>query len=129
MTSRAWRLPDWKPQRAIGRQSKGTAMSVPVPKSPDCYWVLPGEFLAGEYPGHMEDAEAKRKLQALIAAGVRVFVDLTEAGEQGLRPYARFLEALSDPTQPLAYHRLPIRDVSIPTVTRMREIQTVIQAR
>ena len=44
-------------------------MSLPAPKSPDCYWVLPGKFLAGEYPGHPDDAEAKRKLQALVDPG------------------------------------------------------------
>jgi hypothetical protein len=106
---------------------EGNAVSVPVPRSPDCYWVLPGEFLAGEYPGHRDDAEATRKLRALVDAGIRVFVDLTEAGEQDLRPYAQLLEGLSEPAEPLTYHRLPIRDVNIPTITRMREIQTVLQ--
>ena len=40
------------------------------------YWVEPGRLLAGSYP---ED------VQALQAAGVTLFVDLTEEGE--LPPY------------------------------------------
>ncbi len=100
-------------------------MSLPTPKSPDCYLVLPGKFLAGEYPGHPDDAEAKRKLKALVGAGIRVFVDLTEEGE--LRPYAQLLEALSEPAEQVEHHRLPIRDVSVPTKARMLQIQSVIR--
>ena len=100
--------------------------SVPVPQQPDCYWVEPGKFLAGEYPGHVGDAGAREKLRALVAAGICVFVDLTEAGEQELRPYAPLLEEWRATYGELSYHRLPIRDVSVPAVSRMREIQTVI---
>ena len=95
-------------------------MSLPAPKSPDCYWVLPGQFLAGEYPGQPEAAEAKRKLQALVDAGIRVFVDLTEGGE--LRPYAQFLESLFEAAKRVEHHRLPIPDVSVPTKARMLQI-------
>lgn len=100
-------------------------MKASAPKSPDCYWVVPGEFLAGEYPGDPEDAEAKRKLQAVVDAGIRVFVDLTEEGE--LRPYARLLETLGDPARQLEHRRLPIRDVSVPTKARMLQIQSAIR--
>ncbi len=100
-------------------------MNVPVPKSPDCYWVLPGQFLAGEYPGHPDDAEATRKLRALVDAGIRVFVDLTEEGE--LRPYAHLLDGVNDAAHDLEHHRLPIRDVSVPTKARMQQIQSVIR--
>lgn len=101
-------------------------MSVPVPKHPDCYWVEPGQLLAGEYPGDVDDADARVKLEALVEAGIRVFVDLTEAGE--LRPYAPLLDELRRQHGDLVHHRLPIRDVSVPTVARMREIQAVITA-
>ncbi|HEX6723294.1 MAG TPA: hypothetical protein VF107_17125, partial [Burkholderiaceae bacterium] len=40
----------------------------PLPH-PDCYWVLPGRFLAGAYP--------ELHLDALLAAGVDCFIDLT----------------------------------------------------
>ena len=99
-------------------------MSDAVPKRPDCYWVEPRRFLAGEYRG-TEEAAAREKLQALVEAGVRVFVDLTEEGEQNLRPYAPLLED-SRAVRRTGHHRLPIRDVSVPMVACMREIQTVI---
>jgi hypothetical protein len=102
-------------------------MSIPLPKRPDCYWAEPGQLLAGEYPGDLEDAGARAKLRALVDAGVRVFIDLTEAGEQRLRPYVHLLEELREQHGDLAHHRLPIRDISVPTVARMREIQTVIE--
>lgn len=101
-------------------------MSVPVPTRPDCYWVEPGLLLAGEYPGDVDEASARSKLEALAEAGIRVFVDLTEADE--LRPYAHLLDDLRARHGDLEHHRLPIRDVSVPTVTRMREIQAVITA-
>ncbi len=101
-------------------------MSIPVPMSPDCYWVEPGQLLAGEYPGHVEDAGARAKLRALVDAGVRVFVDLTEEGEQQLRPYAHLLDELREQHGDLAHHRLSIRDVSVPSVARMRAIQALI---
>lgn len=101
-------------------------MSVPVPKRPDCYWVQPGQLLAGEYPGDVDDAGARTKLEALVAAGIRVFVDLTESGE--LRPYAHLLGELRAQHGDVEHYRLPIRDVSVPSVARMREIQAVITA-
>jgi hypothetical protein len=41
------------------------------------HWVAPA-LLAGTYPGSKDDAEARGKVQALLDAGVRTFVDLTE---------------------------------------------------
>ena len=83
----------------------------PPPKpDPNTYWVVPGKLLAGEYPGAADPEEARRRLRKLLAAGVRHFIDLTEAGE--LTPYAELLteEAGSRTT----YERFPIRDVSVP---------------
>ena len=72
-----------------------------------CYWVEPGQFLAGEYPMVKDDEEASRtKLVALTEAGVNIFIDLTQDGE--LSPYYQWLD--SDQT----YYRFPIWDVSIP---------------
>jgi hypothetical protein len=45
------------------------------------YWVLPSLFLAGEYPGEVEPEMTEKKLRALINAGIRTFVDLTDEGE------------------------------------------------
>ena len=72
----------------------------------NCYWVLRGKLLAGEYPRTKEELSSEQKLAALSKAGVNVFVDLTEAGE--LAPYA---DSLPNAT----HYRFPIRDVSVPS--------------
>ncbi len=72
----------------------------------NCYWVVPGRFLAGEYPASiLQDGDPWEKASALAAAGVSVFVDLTEVGE--LRPYAHKIGAAK-------HLRFPIRDHSVP---------------
>lgn len=79
----------------------------------NCYWVVPGRLMAGEYPGDRDDAIARRRLTAIAAAGVRHFVDLTEAHE--LRPYDVWLPEISATLdRPMTHERLPIRDVDVP---------------
>ena len=51
-----------------------------------CYWVVENKFLAGEYPRTKEPGASQKKIDALIRAGVTLFVDLTEENE-GLLPY------------------------------------------
>ena len=72
-----------------------------------CYWVVPGQFLAGEYPRNRDDESSPAKLAALADAGIAAFIDLTEEGE--LRPYSQWL---NPPSQ--SYQRFPIRDLSTP---------------
>ena len=60
-------------------------MDRPLPNS---YWVIPGRFLAGEYPLGDDDADARARLSTLGEAGLDYFVDLTEEGE---RPAYRHL--------------------------------------
>ena len=55
----------------------------------NCYWVVPGKLLAGEYPRNIDDESSQPKLSSLTEAGVSVFIDLTEEGE--LRPYTQWL--------------------------------------
>jgi hypothetical protein len=83
----------------------------PPKPDPNTYWVVPGKLLAGEYPGAIDSEEARRKLRTFLDAGVRHFIDLTEAGE--LKPYA---ELLAEDAGSIAttYERIPIRDVSVP---------------
>ena len=52
-------------------------------------------LLAGEYPGARTEAEARAKLGILLDAGVRQFIDLTEAGEYSLRPYWPLVQQLA----------------------------------
>lgn len=71
----------------------------------NCYWVIPGKLLAGEYPRNPDEASSREKLGRLADAGVAAFIDLTQGGE--LEPYAQLLDGPS-------HQRFPIRDVSIP---------------
>jgi atypical dual specificity phosphatase len=85
----------------------------PIPNS---YWATP-HLLACEYPWAPAADGCAPKLDALLRAGVRTFVDLTEPGE--LRPYAasalaaRAAALRVDPAA-LEYHNFPIPDRSLP---------------
>ena len=75
----------------------------------NCYWVIPGQFLAGEYPGDIDEESSRVKINHLIHSGITAFIDLTEENE-GLLPYSGLLKTAS-------HLRFPIRDVSIPSST------------
>ena len=64
-----------------------------------CYWVT-DQLLAGEYPRNPDEESSKNKVEALMNAGVSVFIDLTEVDESGplvkgshLLPYAGLSES------------------------------------
>ena len=54
---------------------------------PNTYWVDPGRFAAGEYPGAWDRGQAAARLRTLLRAGIDCFIDLTQPDE-GLEPYA-----------------------------------------
>lgn len=87
----------------------------------DTYWLEPERVLAGEYPGDPYRESAEVKLAWLARRGVRLYVDLTEEGEAGLRPYAGLLDGAR-------HRRFPIQDVSVPTVGEMVEILDAIDS-
>ena len=76
-----------------------------------CYWVVPGVFLAGEYPRNLDETSSRAKLDALVGAGVRTFVDLTE-DRDGLLPYVPLLLAYRD--QGVSHRRFPVADQGVP---------------
>jgi len=73
----------------------------------NCYWVVPGKLLAGEYPRDKGDKSSRVKINALLRAGIKSFIDLTEENE-GLLPYSDLIGEAS-------HQRFPIRDISIPS--------------
>ena len=90
---------------------------------PDSYWVQPGALLAGEYPGAPDDAEAAAKVAALLAAGVTMFVDLTQEGEHGLRPYFPLAQQLAAARgQAVTHRRRAIRDMGVTTSEQLTAI-------
>jgi hypothetical protein len=54
------------------------ALPTPFPRS---YWVIPGMFLAGEFPGAKNQPEAINKLGQLIDCGIRTFINLMQPNE------------------------------------------------
>lgn len=93
----------------------------------DCYWVEPRLLLAGEYPGDWDEDTARSKLDGLLEAGVRTFVDLTEPEE--LDPYDALLnEEAARRGVAVSYCRRPVRDLGVPGIADMRETLAVIAA-
>jgi protein-tyrosine phosphatase len=88
-----------------------------------CYWVEPGHLLAGEFPAPLSDAEARPRLRALIQAGIRTFIDLTEAHE--LREYRSLAQEESDALHrgvPVRHRRMSIPDGGVPSREHLAQI-------
>jgi predicted protein tyrosine phosphatase len=94
---------------------------------PDSYWVVAGQFLAGEYPGALVEAEARRKLRDVLKTGIAVFIDLTEPGEYGLKPYSDLArEEAAALGREITHLRFPIPDRGTPSDRLMRRILQTI---
>ncbi len=99
--------------------------SLPFPRS---YWVVPGKFLAGYYPGSRDSATAQVKLKNLLEHGIRHFVNLMEKDEDNFQG-EKFV-AYEDRLQTMANEmgisielvHMPIRDMNIPLVEGMVSI-------
>jgi len=105
--------------------------SMPVPFGRS-YWVVPGRFLAGAYPGDLDPEKAEAKLRALLEAGMRCIVDLTSEADRNVMGLA--LSAYSELARELAgrqgyrisYHQKSIDDLGVPSHAGMREILDII---
>jgi hypothetical protein len=92
----------------------------------NCYWLVPGQILAGEHPGAVTSTEVPRRVDALLDAGIRRFVDLTEEGEPPA-PYAHTLRELAGLRSiDAAHRRFAIRDFGVPPAPLMRAILDAI---
>ncbi len=112
-----------------GSQNPERRMPVPFERS---YWVSPGLLLAGCYPGNPDPERVADKLRALLGAGIRVCVDLTEEGEPNLAdlplaPYEETWRCLGRSSGiQLDYWRKSIRDMDVPSKDDMRSILDII---
>ena len=95
---------------------------------PDSYWLIPGQLLAGEYPGTYVEADTREKLATFLDAGIRTFINLTE--ERELSGYEHILQALSAERGIETTHiRQSIRDYSTPRErAQMIEILATIRS-
>lgn len=95
-------------------------MERPIPNS---YWATP-LLLACEYPGSTFPAEAVKKIDALLAAGIRDFYDLTEPGE--LVPYEQLLPeraaAARLSADAVRYRRFPVVDMDLPEAATLAAV-------
>ena len=94
----------------------------------NCYWLIPGRIMAGEYPRTAEELASQVKLAAILEAGIRQFIDLTEATEP-LEDYCELLNAEAERLGVAVQHaRHPIKDMATPTTVQMMAILRAIQA-
>jgi protein tyrosine/serine phosphatase len=93
-----------------------------------CYWMVPGQLLAGYYPGRREYEEAELQLQALLASGIRSMINLTELHEQDWSgspapSYRRQVELIAASMNLSAIvDRIPIKDTWVPSRVKMCQI-------
>jgi ADP-ribosylglycohydrolase len=93
-------------------------VTLPIPNS---YWVLPGKLLAGEHPAVNDPVWTQVRLAAIVRAGVRCFIDLTQAGE--MPDYASLLP------DGVSYQRIAVRDHQPPdSADVMRAILSGLEA-
>src|SRR5687768_16100150 len=91
----------------------------------ESYWVEPGRFLAGEYPGGFGVEAARPRIEAFLNSGINTFIDLTQPHE--LTPYEGILkEQARIREMDAAYHRFAIRDHYIPSRETMTHILDTI---
>ena len=103
----------------------------PAPFS-NSYWVLPRLLLAGGYPGGMAAKNTERKLDALLEAGLRTFINLidedeTLLSEAAVPSYHALLRQLARRHgAEVTYLRIPIADRTVPSFSVMRQILDTI---
>jgi len=101
-------------------------ISIPIHNS---YWVVPGRFRAGEYPGSIQNDEARNKLRWLLDQGTDLILDLTDEGEAGLRSYAHLFQEEATRFHKLVMHkRISIQDFNRPSKEKMVEILDAIDS-
>jgi protein-tyrosine phosphatase len=70
-----------------------------------------GRLIAGRHPCAWGPETAPEEVRSLLAAGVTLFLDLTQEGE--LEPYAHLVPP------PARHVRIPIRDFSVPSLEQL----------
>jgi len=85
---------------------------------PNTYWVVHGQFLAGEHPTELDDDATIARLTALLDGGIRTFVDLTMPSE--ITSYHHLLCTLAEARRvEITFRRFPILDRGVPSVSTL----------
>ncbi len=102
-------------------------IAIPPRPIPESYWVTPGRFLAGEYPGSWDHERTTQRMDLFLEAGFVTFIDLTAEGE--LLPYAPILtERAAHYNLPVTYQRFSIGDFGTPSVEQMKKTLDTLDA-
>jgi protein-tyrosine phosphatase len=101
-----------------------------TPPTSSSYWIVPGLLLAGAYPGDPDPDEHRAKVQSLLDAGIRLFVNLMEEDEtnyagEAFVPYQDLAKQLCPEVRCC---RHAIRDLSAPTPAVTTTILDTIDA-
>ena len=105
---------------AIERHVLDTPGDVVARPHANCYWVIPGRMLAGEHPGAIAVPDGLARIDALLDAGVRRFIDLT-AENEGPAPYIPVLfERAAARGVRVDHRRFAIPDFGVPAPALMR---------
>ena len=92
----------------------------------NCYWLIPGRLLAGEHPGVVPGASVNATVDALLDAGVREFIDLTEEHEPPPLYAAALRERAGARGIAARHRRFAIPDCGVPSDALMRTILDAI---
>jgi len=104
---------------------QGVGKSVPFNRT---YWVVPGKFLAGNYPGSEDQQQALHKLTGFIDHGIRTVINLMEPNEfnwagKAFQGYENQMESIAASMgHSITFERMPIRDTWIPSRIHMMAI-------
>ena len=85
------------------------------------YWVVPGKFLAGCYPGSKNEDQAHYKLRALLDHGIRHVISLVEPDEtdwggKSFVSYDDQMRTIAESMgQTVSFDRMPIKDGWVPS--------------
>ena len=94
----------------------------------EAYWVNDNIFMAGEYPARYDELETRRRLQALIRAGIIRFIDLTHPQEFMPKYHEMLIDEGNGYLKSMIYSHHPIKDRSIPSKKDMKMILDEIDA-
>jgi len=111
---------------AAGSYRLAGARTKPPTKS--SYWVVPRLLLAGEYPGDPDPDKHRAKVQTLLDAGIRTFVNLMEEDETNRvgEPFVPYDGLAKQLCPDVSCCRHAIRDLSAPTRAAMTAILDAI---
>lgn len=92
----------------------------------DSYWVLPSHFLAGAYPGDIDEEKARHKVQSLIHAGIDTIIDLTQPDDTFCPYLGLLVQEVADFEVKVERLNFPISDFDVPTLEMMTNILDTI---